>query len=195
MSGVGILAYGSLMSDPGPEIGPLIALRIPTTTPFPVEYARLSGKRGGAPTVVPHEAGGAVKAAVLVLPETVSLAQAKDLLWRRETRNEGSNRKYQEKSSPNAVLVRDWPGWGLDHVVYTDFHSTGKLTIPDPSELAAAAVKSVAAAPRGQHGISYLMDCIRHGVKTPLTDRYQAEILAQTGTSSLAEALASLTSE
>jgi hypothetical protein len=55
-------------------------------------------------------------------------------------------------------------------------------------------VKSVAAAPEGKDGISYLMDCIRHGVKTPLTDRYQAEILAQTGTSSLAEALARLTS-
>jgi hypothetical protein len=194
MSSVGILAYGSLMSDPGPEIGPLIALRIPTTTPFPVEYARLSGKRGGAPTLVPHEAGGAVKAAVLVLPETVSFAHAQDLLWRRETRKEGSNRKYQERSSPNAVLVRDWPGWGLDHVVYTDFHSTGKLSIP-AIDLAAAAVKSVAAAPDEKDGISYLMDCIRHGVKTPLTDRYQAEILAQTGTSSLAEALMRLTSE
>jgi hypothetical protein len=124
------------MSDPGPEIGPLITLRIPTTTPFPVEYARLSEKRGGAPTVVPHEAGGAVNAAVLVLPDTVSLARAQDLLWRRETRKEGSNRKYREKSSPNAVLVRDWPGWGLDHVVYTDFRSTANsVSIPDSSPL------------------------------------------------------------
>jgi hypothetical protein len=69
MSSIGILAYGSLIADPGSEIGPLIARRIQTVTPFSVEYARLSGKtRGGAPTVVPHAAGCPVKAEVLVLP-------------------------------------------------------------------------------------------------------------------------------
>jgi hypothetical protein len=191
MSGVGILAYGSLIRDPGWEIRPLIARAIETTTPFPVEYARLSRKRGGAPTVVPHELGGPVEAQVLVLLDTVSLAQAKDLLWRRETRNEGSNLRYRENPSPKAVLVRDWPGWGLDHVVYTDFHPTGKLSMPDPGKLADAAVNSVAKAPDGRDGISYLMDLIGDCVKTPLTDQYQAAILAQTGTSSLSEALES----
>ena len=53
-SAVGILAYGSLIADPGVEIGPLIVRRIDTLTPFPVEYARFSATRGGRPTAVPH---------------------------------------------------------------------------------------------------------------------------------------------
>lgn len=73
MSGIGILAYGSLISDLGTEIGPLIVRQISTTTPFPVEYARLSQTRGGAPTVVPHSFGNPVKAEVLVLSDSVSL--------------------------------------------------------------------------------------------------------------------------
>src|SRR5262249_52648561 len=52
-NGIGILAYGSLINDPGVEIEPLIVERISTRTPFPVEYARLSKSRGGGPTVVP----------------------------------------------------------------------------------------------------------------------------------------------
>src|SRR5438046_945771 len=39
---VDILAYGSLIADPGIEIRPLIQAHIPTTTPFPVEFARWS---------------------------------------------------------------------------------------------------------------------------------------------------------
>jgi len=61
MSGIGILAYGSLIIDPGPEIGPLIVRRITTVTPFVVEYARLSRTRGGAPTLVPHSSALPVK--------------------------------------------------------------------------------------------------------------------------------------
>ncbi len=86
MRGVGILAYGSLISDPGIEIGPQIARCVPTTTPFPVEYARLSSTRGGAPTVVPHSSGNPVNAEVLVLSDSVKLPKSKKLLWRLETR-------------------------------------------------------------------------------------------------------------
>lgn len=190
MSGIGILAYGSLISDPGVEIGPLIVRRIPTTTPFPVEYARLSRTRGGAPTVVPHFSGSPVKAEVLVLQKGVTLEEAKNLLWRREMRIERSGRTYQESSSPNAVLVRDVPGLcGLDHVFYTDFNPSGKLSSPDPRELARAAVESVAKAKPGKDGISYLMDLINAGVETALTARYQEEILALTNSGTLHEAL------
>ncbi len=90
MRGVGILAYGSLISDPGIEIHPQIVRRVPTTTPFPVEYARISEKRGGAPTVVPHSSGNPVKAEVLVLSDSVLLAEAANLLWRRVLRNDAT---------------------------------------------------------------------------------------------------------
>lgn len=74
---IGILAYGSLISDPGIEIEPLIERRIPQPTPFPVEYARLSSRtRGGSPTVVPHTSGIPVKAEVLVLSGSVHIDEA-----------------------------------------------------------------------------------------------------------------------
>lgn len=57
---IGILAYGSLIKEPGVEIEPLIVERIPTQTPFMVEYARLSQSRGGGPTVIPHTSGNPV---------------------------------------------------------------------------------------------------------------------------------------
>src|SRR5688572_18415404 len=104
---VGILAYGSLIEDPGAEIRPRIVRRIATQTPFPVEYGRLSRKRGCGPTVVPHVAGSQVSAVILVLSESVSVEEGQDLLWRRETDNIGSNRRYERKDSSNAVLVED----------------------------------------------------------------------------------------
>ena len=57
---VGILAYGSLIDDPGSEIGEVIADVISDIeTPFSVEFARSSSTRSGAPTLIPVEAGGA----------------------------------------------------------------------------------------------------------------------------------------
>lgn len=189
MSGIGVLAYGSIIMDRGSEIGPLIVRRIQMKTPFPVEYARLSRNRGGAPTVVPHSSGCPVKAEVLVLPESVSLQEAKNLLWRRETRREGSGQQYRESTSSNSVVVRDVQGFcGLAHVLYTDFNPSGKLSNPDPRTLAKAAIDSVASAPRGKDGISYLMDLVNTGVVTALTLRYQEEILTLTGSATLAEA-------
>lgn len=189
MSGIGILAYGSLINDPGIEIVSWIVRRLTTTTPFPVEYARLSRTHGGAPTVVPYSSGNPVKAVVLVLSDFVQLEHAKSLLWGRETGKGHSDQPYRESNAPDAVVIRDVPGFcGLDHVLYTDFNPQGKLEKPDPHSLACAAICSVAKASPGHDGISYLMRLIKVGVETALTTRYNAEILAQTDTS-LSEAL------
>jgi len=76
-----ILAYGSLVDDPGQEIQALIARRLHgLETPFRVEFARSSGVRGSA----------YIKAGILVLEEYVSEAEAKDMLWRRETGKVGT---------------------------------------------------------------------------------------------------------
>jgi len=67
---IGILAYGSLITHPGQEISSVLDHVIPDVmTPFPVEYARKSGTRAGAPTLVPVPigCGTPVKAVVLVL--------------------------------------------------------------------------------------------------------------------------------
>lgn len=193
MSSIGILAYGSLINDPGTKVSPLIVRRIATLTPFPVEYARLSGKRGGAPTLVPHLSGSPVKAEVFLLSPSLSLEEAKSLLWRRETRIEGSGRTYKESPLPDAVVIRDEPGFlGLEHVLFTDFNPLGKISRPDPRALAEAAIASVGKAPPGKDGISYLVDLIKAGVVTPLTAQYQKEVLILTGTYNLAKALDSV---
>jgi hypothetical protein len=184
---IGILAYGSLIHDPGHEIGSHILRRIPTETPFPVEFARLSAKRGDAPTVVPHPSGKPVRSEVLVLSDQVSIDDAKSLLWRRETGRKGI---YREKASPNAVVIRDIPGFcGLDHILYTDFNNSGKIDHPDPVFLADAAICSMKKASNGQDGISYLIACMDSGVETPLTRRYSEEILHKSHVKSLSEAL------
>jgi hypothetical protein len=187
---VGILAYGSLIADPGIEIGPLIGRRIETLTPFPVEFARYSATRGGAPTAVPHSSGKQVKAEVLVLADNITLTEAHNLLWRRETRNEGSARTYRESAQPNAVIVRDLPGFcGLEHVLFTDFNPQGKIAEPHPSLLADAAIASVGRAAPGKDGISYLISLLQAGIETALTSRYVAEILSRTGTNDHQSAL------
>jgi hypothetical protein len=165
-------------------------MRIKTQTPFPVEYGRLSLTRGGAPTLVPHPKGSFVAAQVLVLADSVSVEEARNMLWRRERRRAGSRESYVEGSSPNSVLVRtfnDHPC--VETVHYTDFHPTGKIGRPSAVELAQHAVESVRKAEAGKDGISYLMRAIASGIDTPLTKSYVTEIQRLTGTESLPEAL------
>jgi hypothetical protein len=185
-----------LIDDPGAEIESRILMRIKTSTPFPVEYARYSGKtRGGAPTLVPHSAGGPVEAEILVLDDDVSASEAADMLWRRETRKVGLKDRYTEGTSDNSVLVKhitDSPC--VSDVLHTDFNPGGKLERLSAEELATRAVQSVQSAAEGMDGISYLMANVAAGIKTPLTPAYEAEILRQTNTHSLEEALRALKS-
>ena len=155
MSEIAIPAYGSLISDPRPEIDPLVVSRVRTETPFPVEYARLSRSRGGAPTLVPRTLGAPVSAELLVLPDSISVTEAKDILYCREIGKPRSGRSYKGGTAPDAVLIRDQEGFcGIAHVLYTDFNPDGKIRSPDPAELARAAVDSVRSAPRRKNGRS-----------------------------------------
>ena len=188
---IGILAFGSLISEPGGELKPKIAMCIKTNTPFAVEYARYSRTRGGAPTLVPHPAGGSVPAEILVLNNEVTVADATNMLWRRETRKIGTDAAYVEGTSENSVLVKtisDNP-W-VETLLYTDFPCAGKIPNPNAAELAEHAIRSVGAADPGMDGISYLIDAIRHGTQTPLTSAYREEILRQRKADSLENALA-----
>lgn len=191
MSKVGILAFGSLINDPGPEIGPKIVMRIKCQTPFGVEYGRYSKKtRGGAPTLVPHEKGAPVNAEILVLDDSISEDEARDMLWRRETRTKDAAKKYPAGTGENSVLVevnRETPC--VVSVLYTNFNSSAKIPNPNPVDLARAAIESVKKADEGMDGITYLMDAIAHGIQTPLTERYKDEVLKKTGAGSLSKAL------
>jgi hypothetical protein len=88
------------------------------------------------------------------------------------------------------VLVKDWPGYqGVTHVLYTDFPDAGKIRTPTAEMLAEAAVASVAKAPVGKDGISYLAQLSELGVETALTAEYRAAILRLSGAGTLAQAI------
>jgi hypothetical protein len=191
---IGILAFGSLLEEPGAEIAPLIVERISRVeTPFRIEFARSSPTRSGAPTVVPVESGGArVRGTILVLDESVSLAQARDLLWRREIRNEGTGQRYQRPTDPdpNKMLAEELPNFaGVAVVLYAKFGPT--LSNPTPEELAELAIKSAMseAGKRGRDGISYLISLKRQDIVTPLMPAYEQAVLKITGAATLEDAL------
>jgi hypothetical protein len=74
-------------------------------------------------------------------------------------------------------------------MLYTDFHTEGKISHPRADDLAARAVQSVGIAKDNMDGISYLMNAIACGIETSLTSAYRDEILKQTEAKSLEEAL------
>lgn len=192
---IGILAYGSLLEEPGNEIAPLVVERIPgVETPFQIEFFRSSPTRGGAPTVVPVKSGGAtVRGTVLVLDNRVSIEDARDMLWRRETRREDTGQRYQRPADPdpNKMIAEELPNFaGVAVVLYARFGPT--LSDPTPDQLAELAIKSAMseAGKRGRDGISYLISLKRQGIVTPLTPAYEEAVLKMTGAVSLDEALA-----
>src|SRR5258707_8170234 len=88
---IAILAYGSLLTDPGEVIKPHLLGAIEQITPFGVEYARSSRSRGGAPTLVKYENAEPVSGRLLVLDQAESaVEEVKRWLWEREGRPQWS---------------------------------------------------------------------------------------------------------
>ena len=197
MRRLGILAYGSLIEEPGKEIEPIIQERISgVETPFCIEFARSSSTRDGAPTVVPVESGGAkVQATILILGENISVETAQDLLWRRETRNECSNKHYKKPVSPNpdSMVVEALTHFGgVETVLYTKLGPN--ITDLTPESLADLAIKSAKgnAGKKNKDGISYLISLKHQRIATPLMQAYEETILKKTNTRSLEDALAKI---
>ena len=193
VSNVGILAYGSLIEEPGKELGPLIRERIEgAATPFCVEFARSSSSRGGAPTVVPvGDDGSSVQAVILVLDSTLSVERAEDLLWRRETRNECTNNHYNppQNPGPNDVIVKRLQSfYGVGTVLYTYIGANIEKRTPEHlADLAICSARGDAGA-SGKDGINYLISLKKQGVRTPLMKGYEAAILEKTGVATLDDA-------
>jgi hypothetical protein len=190
---IGVLAYGSLIDDPGSEIGPAIVRTIPNvTTPFPVEFARASKTRSGGPTLVPVAEGGAsVKAVIHLLSPDVTLTQARDWVWRRETGNIGTDKHYDEfltgKNRVRVITVNHFHD--VPTVLYTQIDSNiAPLTADELARRAIASAQSSTVAD-GEDGISYLSRMVAHGIATPLTSEYRKEILQRTQSDTLTAAL------
>lgn len=190
---VGILAYGSLIPEPGAEIEAATVKTIERVeTPFAIEFARRSKSRGGAPTLVPVSYGGSrVIARVFVV--SVSEEEAASRLYRRETHQIGSSRSYRKPKivGPDSVRVRRLENFAdIKVVLYTDI--AANLQAPTGNELARLAIDSVGKCGAGKDGVSYLIAAKRCGIDTPLLSEYEAEILRETQTGDLLEALAKL---
>ncbi len=200
----GILAYGSLINDPGEEIEAItVERRKNIETPFKIEFARSSRTRKGAPTLVPVNEGGAkVQAVVFVYKDSISEEEATNILWRRETGKVGQRDCHYTRQStptPNSVLIKKLENFvGLDVVLYTDFPDSGKIAHPDPGDLAKRAIKSAedlylsATDHHGRDGISYLMHAKSSGISTPLMPQYETEILHRMQTPTLKAALSKI---
>ena len=186
---IGILAYGSLITDPGAELEDVITeRRTGVRTPFPVEFARTSRGRSGAPTLVPVAVGGAQVEAMILLLGGTTLDKAMDMLYRREIGKVGDPRvRYRpDRDKPNQVFVEVISDFhGVDNLLYTRI--AANIDDPSPETLARLAISSAReeAGARGRDGISYLRDVQAAGIETPLSGPYAEEILRVTGTEDL----------
>lgn len=194
MHDLGILAYGSLIADPGEELQEIITDRLPgVLTPFGIEFARTSLTRDGAPVLVPVSAGGTlVMGVILLLRAGTTEQEAMDRLYRREIHRVGCGKRYEHP--PDGDLNRMRIGRcadldGVETLLYASFQQN--IPNPTPEKLARLAIASAKAdaGARGKDGIHYLIDAKRNGIRTPLMDGYRREILRQTGMQSLEDAL------
>jgi len=186
---LGILAFGSLISNPGAEIeAALVGRKVDVRTPFGVEFARGSTKRGGAPTLVPHEQGAPVLAQILLV--NVSEQEAKDRLWRREIDKIGQGGHYVHRANPglNTLIIDRYENFeGVDAVLAARFAAT--IVPLTAARLAELAITSAHLERTGRDGITYLIEAKRNGIMTPLSDAYEQEILRRTQARNLEEAL------
>lgn len=192
---IGILAYGSLITDSGKEIAPLIIDKIDCKTPFKVEFARTSKSRDGAPTLIPYKTGNEVKAVILVLENSTNLTYAKSILWRRE-RHQFDDKDYIEITNPtiNQVEVKCINEFeNVETVIYTSIGKNieGELTAEKLSELAIKSILGKAGEEK-KDGIRYLNDSKNNSIITNLSKIYEQSILNITETETLEEAIIKL---
>jgi hypothetical protein len=193
MKTIGILAFGSLIDNPGKEIeAVLVGRRRKVMTPFRVEFARKSIKRGYAPTLVPVHSGGSPVQAQILLVDT-SEQDAKDRLWRRETNKvgQGGHYKHHPDPGPNTLIIDRYDNF-QDIAVVLAARFAATINPLSAEHLAYLAIKSVASTEAGRDGIAYLIDAKRNGITTPLSSAYEREILQRTQTRDLEEALRKL---
>lgn len=196
---IGILAYGSLLSDPGARLTGLIEKRLDgVQTPFPVELARACSCRDHAPTLAPVNAGGArVRGALLLARPSVSETTLTDALWQRETRTE----RRDEATTPETkdLLIRRARPLEEEHNLRRVFYAHLKANIDDrrPGRLAELAIESARsdAGRRREDGIAYLIDLKAEGVTTPLMPAYEEELLRRVGAATLEDAREQLVRE
>jgi hypothetical protein len=194
---VGILAFSSLLVDPGAEIQAAIAESVSVRTPFNVEYARASAARQNAPTlvVVPSEVGSPVQGKIYLLMPEITVKQAQDMLYRRERNQVGVLEVWYDEErlrlQRGAVLIgesREFAGMPLilfprvppNIDIVQDEHAWPGEKAETLADLAIRSLTKVTYAQR-RDGIAYLADAIGCGIRTVLTDVYVQAVLRHAG--------------
>ncbi len=197
---IGILAFGSLIDNPGEEIKEIEVERINCITPFKIEFARISSSRDQAPTLVPVEEnskGRKTNATIIVIDENTKLDKAKSILWRRECHKTNRNEEYVEREKPTSqnVIVLELENFcEVDKVIYTTFLPQKKYKNLTPEKLADFAISSILskAGVEKKDGIRYLKSTKKYGIVTEDSEEYEKQILLKTNSKSLEEAIEKL---
>lgn len=194
---IGILAFGSLINDPGEEINKLEIARIDCKTPFKIEFLRISSSRGKAPTLIPvmdDSIGKQNNAKIIIIDENTSLDNAKSILWRRECHKKDKSEKFTKPESPTSknVLIGELENfYGVEKIIFTYFLLQSEYKDLTPEKLADFAIESILsnAGIEEQDGIRYLLSAKRSGIVTELSEEYENIILLKTKTNTLQEAI------
>jgi cation transport regulator ChaC len=193
---IGLLAYGSLLWDPRSELEdvPDLASPVPDVeTRFAVEFARSSTRtRGGAPTLVPVETGGAqVLGAIFPFREWLPVNEAQTLVWRRETgRSNGRYDPLRNADHPDKVFVDAHEDTYDEFDIVLVVRIRPNIEPLNGDELAQRAIQSAQTefGAERNDGISYLIGAKDFGIDTPLRSDYESAILRRLNVTSLEEA-------
>lgn len=192
---VGVLAYGSLLWDPGSELGDVLDLTSPVhdvKTRFAVEFARSSTTRGGGPTLVPVETGGAqILGAMFPFRERLPVNEAQTLVWRRETGStSGRYDALRNADHPDKVFVDAHEALHDEFDVVLVVRVRPNIEPLNGDELAQRAIDSARTefGAESKDGISYLIGAKRFGIDTPLRSDYESAIFRTLDVTSLEEA-------
>lgn len=197
---IGILAFGSLIDNPGEEIKKIEISRIDCKTPFNIEFARISSSRDKAPTLIPvsdSSKGRKTNAQILVVDNETSLEDVKSILWRRECHKKDKTQKYYEPQNPTSknVLIGELENfYNIDKVIYTKFLLQDEYQDLTPEKLADFAIESILseAGREEKDGIRYLLSTKESGIVTELSEEYEKFILSKTESKTLREAIEKL---
>jgi hypothetical protein len=194
---IGILAYGSLIANPGWEIQKYTErVMCCIETPFAVEYARRSENRAFAPTLVPVPKGKGipVQAAIFVLKGGTIMQLAYNILYRREINQIGDLKKEYHRPqdhAPKKMQIGQLNNFNnIDVVLYAAFEANFEQILNEKicdqqkaDLLCDAACDSLNSETivSCKDGIHYLNDAMQSGIITHLTDQYQKAILKRAG--------------
>ncbi|HEB79404.1 MAG TPA: hypothetical protein ENI79_02890 [Rhodospirillales bacterium] len=125
------------------------------------------------------------------MDQSVTVQQAKDLLWRRETRKECSDKQYRpsDNPDPNKVVIEHLQNLAnVETVLFTKIGKNIKKRTPEYlADLAICSARRKAGK-KQEDGISYLISVNEQGIQTPLMPKYEAAILQKTKAQTLKEA-------